>query len=71
MASVIIATFANEVGESGFVKITAPSPGSEMSEGFTTFIAITLAKTLEPQGKLNGDACKVEIGIVQLASVTI
>jgi hypothetical protein len=34
------------------------------------FVARTLAYTLDPQGKLNGAANKVEVGIVQLASVS-
>ena len=71
VAFVIALALANEVGGSGLVKITAPLPGSELSEGFTTLMAKTLANTLEPQGKLNGDVYNVEIGIVQLAPETI
>ena len=70
-ALVMALTLASEVGGSGLVKITAPLPESEMSEGLTTLMAITFANTLEPQDKLNGDDCNVEIGIVQRASVTI
>ncbi len=70
-AFVMVLTLASEVGGSGLVNITAPLPESEISEGLTTLMAITLANMLEPQGKLNGDACNVEIGIVQRASVTI
>jgi hypothetical protein len=34
------------------------------------FVARTLAYTLDPHGKLNGAASKVEVGIVQLAFVS-
>ena len=33
-----------------------PLPGGEVSEGFTIFDAVTVAKILAPQGRLKGAA---------------
>lgn len=46
--------------------IIAPFTCSESTEVPTTFYADTVANILEPHGKLNGAACKVAIGTVQL-----
>ena len=51
-ALVLAGTLINDKGASGLVIMKAPFPGSEFTEGFTALIAITFAKTLEPQGKL-------------------
>ena len=40
------------VGGSGLVKITALLPAAEVAELPTTFVAITVAQTLEPQARL-------------------
>jgi hypothetical protein len=51
--------------------MTPPLPLRDSTEEFTMLVAITVANTLAPQGKLKGCAYKTEIGIVQLAAVTI
>jgi len=67
VASVIKGTFARVVGTSGLVKITAPFPDTDSIEGFTRLVAITLARMLAPQGRLNGVVCRVAIGMMQEA----
>ncbi len=42
----------------------APEPGYDTSEFPYLFVAMTLAWTLVPHGKLNGEAFKVATGIV-------
>ena len=60
------------IGGSGFVTIIAPLPEFDYVELPWIFVAITFAKTLEPQGKLYGDAYKVATGILQdLAEITV
>lgn len=41
VASVVATTLAKETGASGFVKMIAPLPVGEISDEFTTFIAVT------------------------------
>jgi hypothetical protein len=53
------------IGESGIVTIIAPFPALDYVELPLTFVAITFAKTLDPQGKLYGDAYKVATGKLQ------
>jgi len=53
------------------VRRTAPLPAADGSELPTVFVATTYANTLEPQTKLNGEAIKVETGIVQLVAAII
>jgi len=53
-------------GASGFVKMVAPLPTLETKEFPYKFVAYTLAKILDPQGRLNGAALRVAVGIVQL-----
>jgi hypothetical protein len=43
-------------GLSGAVNMIDPLPGGEVSEGFTIFDAVTVAKILAPQGRLKGAA---------------
>ena len=71
MASVIKDTLTRPVDASGFAKITAPFPGTDWTEGFTRFFAINFAKMLAPQGRLDGVAYRVAIGMVQEAEDTI
>jgi hypothetical protein len=52
-------------GESGIVTIIAPFPALDYVELPLTFVAITFAKTLDPQGKLYGKDRKTETGILQ------
>ena len=56
MVVVVNWTFASDIGGSGFVKMMPPLPALESSEMLTIFVAATLAKTLEPHARLNGDA---------------
>jgi hypothetical protein len=50
-------------GLSGTVKITAPLPGSDVTE-FTALVAVTFAKILDPYAKLNGAPIRDYIGTV-------
>jgi hypothetical protein len=64
--SVIDGTFAKLIGGSGLVKIIAPLPGREGTEIPTIFMPDTVAKILDPHGKLNGEVTSEEIGIAQV-----
>lgn len=55
---VIKGSFAKETGASGALKMIAPLPASETTDDPLKFVAVTLAKTLEPQARLNGLAFK-------------
>ena len=56
-------------GASGFVIITAPLPAGDKAELPKAFVAYTFAKMLAPHRRLNGAACRIEIGTVQLVVV--
>lgn len=71
VASVVRASLASYVGASGYVTKIAPLPGSDSSELFTIFVAVTLAKTLSPHTRLKGAAIRVEKGIVHFAAEMI
>ena len=53
------------IGGSGLVTIIAPLPALDYVELPLTFVAITFAKTLDPQVRLNGVDLRTETGIVQ------
>jgi len=53
--------FCNVVKPSGYVKIIAPLPKFEGKELPYTLVAITLANTDDPHGRLKGAAIRVEI----------
>jgi hypothetical protein len=63
------ALLESNTGASGFVIITAPEPGSDSIEEPIALMATTLAKTLDPQGRLKGGERSVATGIVQLKAV--
>ena len=50
--------FNTLIGGSGIVKITAPLPCSEAKELPIIFLAVTVAKILEPHPTLYGGAIK-------------
>ena len=52
-------------GGSGFVTIIAPLPSSDYNEFPFTFVAVTLAYTLDPQVRLYGDDCNTATGMLQ------
>lgn len=52
------------VGASGYVVIIAPCPTYDYADLPNALIAVTLAYTLEPQGKLYGALLNVTTGIV-------
>ena len=59
-------------GGSGFVTIIAPLPAFDCVEFPQIFVAITFAKTLDPQVKLYGDAYKVATGMLHdLDDITV
>ena len=58
-------------GRSGVVVMIAPLPSSEINESPYMFEAKTLAYTLAPQFKLNGDDLKDVTGIVHVVSVEV
>ena len=68
---VVAGMLARFWGGSGLVKIIPPLPALARSEVPTTFVAEIVAYMLAPHGKLKGEACRVEIGIVQLRAVMI
>jgi hypothetical protein len=49
----------------------APFPALETTQFLTKFVATTVTHTLEPKGKLIGDAQRVVISMVQLKAVKI
>ena len=61
MAVVCSASSTRFTGASGIVTIIAPFPAVDKLELPTMFNAEILAKMLEPQARLNGSACKVDI----------
>ena len=65
MAVVTEGTLAKFLGESGVIRITAPLPPEEVPELPMMFVANTLAKTLDPQGKLKGATVKAATGTRQ------
>lgn len=69
LLEVIDAIFASEVGGPGFVKMIAPFPDAEATDVPTILIALTLAYIDDPQGKLKGVACNVDIGMEHVSSV--
>lgn len=71
MALVTLASLARLIGASGFVKMTAPLPVGDSSLVPTKLVAVTLAITELPQGRLNGAALREEIKIEQERWVTI
>ncbi len=71
VASVVRASLASEVGALGFVTRMAPSPAYDSSELLTILVAVTFAKTLSPQARLKGAACRVAMGIVHFAAANI
>jgi hypothetical protein len=58
----------NSVGGSGEVVITAPFPSRDSTESPYALVAVTVAYTLEPQGRLNGYYLSDKTGIVQEAA---
>lgn len=70
VAVVIDGTFVRFLGESGVIRITAPFPPGEVPELPMMFVAKTFAKTLEPQGRLNGATVKAATGTRQDLSLT-
>ena len=60
------------IGESGLVTIIAPLPAFDCVELPLIFVAVILAKTLDPQVKLYGDAYKVATGMLHdLVDITV
>jgi hypothetical protein len=53
-------------GESGLVTIFAPFPALDYVELPFIFVAVILAKTLDPQERLYGDDLRAATGIVQV-----
>ena len=51
-------------GVAGAVVRTAAPPSEDVPLAPSLFVASTVATTVAPYGRENGDACKVEIGIV-------
>ena len=70
-AFVMAALFASELGASGLVVITAPLPDIDALELPTTFVASTVAWMLAPHARLYGEACRTEIGTVQVVVETL
>jgi hypothetical protein len=50
---------------------TAPLPSRDAAEGPTAYVAVTIAKTLNPTKRLYGSACKTEMGTVQLTALPL
>jgi len=59
---VIAGTLTRFLGASGVMSIIAPLPASEVPELPITFYARTVAKTLEPQGRLYGETVRAVTG---------
>jgi hypothetical protein len=55
----------------GIVGSTAPFPEVDAAEAPKTFMAYTLAYTLDPFSRLKGAACKTEMGTEQLTAMPV
>jgi hypothetical protein len=59
------------MGASGVVEVTAPFPGFDPTEAPIRFVAITLTKMLDPQGKSKGVFSNSSEGIVHYVAAII
>ena len=60
---------AKLIGGLGVVYITAPLPALDYAESPYKFVAITIAYTLDPHGRLKGDSRRISTGIVHVVEV--